>query len=102
MHSPDVPSFSIRGVSIAAIDLPLASQLISGRAVASRGDYVTVTGAHGVVELSDNERWCGALIRRRFWLSQTECHWCGWEGVSASRHWVGLRPRSRGKHFFST
>jgi N-acetylglucosaminyldiphosphoundecaprenol N-acetyl-beta-D-mannosaminyltransferase len=59
MHTSDVPSFSIRGVSIAAIDLPRASQLISARATASHGDYVTVTGAHGVVESSDDD-----LVRR--------------------------------------
>jgi N-acetylglucosaminyldiphosphoundecaprenol N-acetyl-beta-D-mannosaminyltransferase len=54
-HPPDVPSFSIRGISIAAIDLRRASQLISARALASRGDYVTVTGAHGVVESADDD-----------------------------------------------
>jgi N-acetylglucosaminyldiphosphoundecaprenol N-acetyl-beta-D-mannosaminyltransferase len=57
--SPDVPSFSIRGINIAAIDLQRASELISTRAAASCGDYVTVTGAHGVVESSDD-----GLVRR--------------------------------------
>ena len=52
---PDVPSFSIRGIRIAAIDLKRASRLISARARASHGDYVTVTGAHGIVESSDDD-----------------------------------------------
>jgi N-acetylglucosaminyldiphosphoundecaprenol N-acetyl-beta-D-mannosaminyltransferase len=51
----DVPSFSIRGIRIAAIDLKRASRLISARARASHGDYVTVTGAHGIVESSDDD-----------------------------------------------
>ena len=54
-HPPDVPSFSIRGVGIAAIDLRRATELISACAASSRGDYVTVTGAHGVVESSGDE-----------------------------------------------
>ena len=58
-HSPDVPSFSVRGIDVAAIDLLRASQLISVRAAVSRGDYVTVTGAHGLVESSDDD-----LVRR--------------------------------------
>ena len=55
LHPLDVPWFSIRGVRVAAIDLHRASGLISARAAASRGEYVTVTGAHGVVESSDDD-----------------------------------------------
>jgi N-acetylglucosaminyldiphosphoundecaprenol N-acetyl-beta-D-mannosaminyltransferase len=55
----DVPTFSIRGINIAAINLQRATQSISARAATSRGDYVTVTGAHGIVECSDD-----ASVRR--------------------------------------
>jgi N-acetylglucosaminyldiphosphoundecaprenol N-acetyl-beta-D-mannosaminyltransferase len=55
----DIPSFSMRGINIAAINLWRARQLISAHATTSRGDYVAVTGAHGIVEASDD-----ALVQR--------------------------------------
>jgi N-acetylglucosaminyldiphosphoundecaprenol N-acetyl-beta-D-mannosaminyltransferase len=46
----EINSFEIRGVRVAAIDVYRARDLIGTRARSARGEYVTVTGAHGVVE----------------------------------------------------
>jgi N-acetylglucosaminyldiphosphoundecaprenol N-acetyl-beta-D-mannosaminyltransferase len=46
----DCAKFRIRDVDVAAIDVFLASQLIGKLATGDQGSYVTVTGAHGIVE----------------------------------------------------
>jgi N-acetylglucosaminyldiphosphoundecaprenol N-acetyl-beta-D-mannosaminyltransferase len=43
-------TFNVRGVRVAAIDLNKATELIAELAKSSRGEFVTVTGAHGIVE----------------------------------------------------
>ena len=50
------PTFDIRGVSVTAIDLASACELICRHAVDAHGEYVTVTGAHGIVESAYDER----------------------------------------------
>ena len=42
--------FTVRGTSVAAIDLERACDLIGRLATRGQGSYVTVTGAHGIVE----------------------------------------------------
>jgi N-acetylglucosaminyldiphosphoundecaprenol N-acetyl-beta-D-mannosaminyltransferase len=42
--------FSVRGTNVAAIDLNQACDLIGQLAADTQGAYVTVTGAHGIVE----------------------------------------------------
>jgi N-acetylglucosaminyldiphosphoundecaprenol N-acetyl-beta-D-mannosaminyltransferase len=49
-------TFDIQGVPVAAVDLPFACNFIAGRALHASGDYVTVTGAHGIVESAYDER----------------------------------------------
>jgi len=55
---PDIDStkFRIRNIDVAAIDLIRASELIGKLATAAQGNYVTVTGAHGIVESAYNKR----------------------------------------------
>jgi N-acetylglucosaminyldiphosphoundecaprenol N-acetyl-beta-D-mannosaminyltransferase len=48
--APQFDKFKIRDVDIAALDLLRASDLIGRLAKVHSGTYVTVTGAHGVVE----------------------------------------------------
>ena len=43
-------TFSVRGINVAAIDLDQACDLIRQLATDAPGAYVTVTGAHGMVE----------------------------------------------------
>jgi N-acetylglucosaminyldiphosphoundecaprenol N-acetyl-beta-D-mannosaminyltransferase len=43
-------TFRVRGINVAAIDVAEATDLIATLATSSRGEYVTVTGAHGIVE----------------------------------------------------
>jgi N-acetylglucosaminyldiphosphoundecaprenol N-acetyl-beta-D-mannosaminyltransferase len=50
------PVFGIRGVPVAAIDLLLAREIICRHAGEARGEYVTVTGAHGIVESARDKR----------------------------------------------
>jgi N-acetylglucosaminyldiphosphoundecaprenol N-acetyl-beta-D-mannosaminyltransferase len=49
-------TFNIKGVSVAAVDLAFASNLIRQHATEAKGEFVTVTGAHGVVESAYDER----------------------------------------------
>jgi N-acetylglucosaminyldiphosphoundecaprenol N-acetyl-beta-D-mannosaminyltransferase len=53
---PDVKKFCIRGVDIAAIDIDVATNLIKQLAINGQGTYVTVTGAHGIVESVHSDR----------------------------------------------
>jgi N-acetylglucosaminyldiphosphoundecaprenol N-acetyl-beta-D-mannosaminyltransferase len=46
----DVNRFRVRGIDIAAIDVALATNLVEELATTGQGAYVTVTGAHGIVE----------------------------------------------------
>src|SRR5690349_18410163 len=46
----DVKRFRVRGIDIAAIDVGSATNLVEGLATTGHGAYVTVTGAHGIVE----------------------------------------------------
>ena len=48
--------FRVRGTSVAAIDLERACDLIGQLATAGQGSYVTVTGAHGIVESVYSDR----------------------------------------------
>src|SRR5262249_21080751 len=52
----DVPKFTFRNIDVAAIDLVRARDLIGRIAVTAPGRYVTVTGAHGIVESVYDER----------------------------------------------
>jgi N-acetylglucosaminyldiphosphoundecaprenol N-acetyl-beta-D-mannosaminyltransferase len=52
----DFKSFRVRGINVAAIDIPLATDLIQQLATSAQGAYVTVTGAHGIVESVYSER----------------------------------------------
>ena len=49
-------TFDIKGVPVAAVSLPFACDFIASRASTACGEYVAVTGAHGIVELAYNER----------------------------------------------
>jgi len=49
-------TFEIRGVPVAAIDVFLARDLVCALASEADGDYITVTGAHGIVESADDSR----------------------------------------------
>lgn len=51
----NLPRFRIKGVEVAAIDIAHASQLIGQLAASGHGHYVTVTGAHGIVESQYNK-----------------------------------------------
>jgi N-acetylglucosaminyldiphosphoundecaprenol N-acetyl-beta-D-mannosaminyltransferase len=46
----DVKRFRVRGIDVAVLDLASAADLIEELATTARGAYVTVTGAHGIVE----------------------------------------------------
>jgi N-acetylglucosaminyldiphosphoundecaprenol N-acetyl-beta-D-mannosaminyltransferase len=50
------PTFNVKGISVAAVDLALASNLICQYASNANGEFVTVTGAHGIVESAYDER----------------------------------------------
>jgi N-acetylglucosaminyldiphosphoundecaprenol N-acetyl-beta-D-mannosaminyltransferase len=50
LSKTDVAKFKIRGVEVAAIDVFSACNLIGKSAADVSGNYVTVTGAHGIVE----------------------------------------------------
>lgn len=50
-----LPKFRIKGVEVAAIDIANAGQLIGQLATSGHGQYVTVTGAHGIVESEYNK-----------------------------------------------
>ncbi len=49
-RAPEFETFKVRGIDVAAIDVPRATDLIGQLAVGGRASYVTVTGAHGIVE----------------------------------------------------
>jgi N-acetylglucosaminyldiphosphoundecaprenol N-acetyl-beta-D-mannosaminyltransferase len=49
------PTFRIRGVDVSAIDVSRAADIIINLASSGKGEYITVTGAHGVVECAYNE-----------------------------------------------
>jgi N-acetylglucosaminyldiphosphoundecaprenol N-acetyl-beta-D-mannosaminyltransferase len=46
----DFTVFQIEGIRVAAVDLQRACRLVAGLAIQRLGTYVTVTGAHGLVE----------------------------------------------------
>lgn len=48
--------FRIKGVEVAALDLSRVCDLIGPFASSAKGAYITVTGAHGIVESSYDER----------------------------------------------
>src|SRR5438132_1416959 len=56
--SREIPFFDVAGVNVAAIDIPYASSIIANVAASGQPAYVTVTGAHGIVE-----SFCDANIR---------------------------------------
>ena len=47
---PEPATYEIRGIRVAAIDVYRARDEICARARAAKGEYVTVTGAHGIIE----------------------------------------------------
>jgi N-acetylglucosaminyldiphosphoundecaprenol N-acetyl-beta-D-mannosaminyltransferase len=49
-------SYEIKGILVAAVDVFQARDLICARAPLAKGEYVTVTGAHGIVESVYDER----------------------------------------------
>lgn len=49
-------TFGVRGINVAAIDVATATDLIGQLATTARGVYVTVTGAHGIVESVYDDR----------------------------------------------
>ncbi len=53
-------TFDVNGVAVAAVSLSFARDFIAQRAPNASGDYVTVTGAHGIVESAYDERVCEA------------------------------------------
>ena len=55
-YGADFPKFCIKGIDIAAINLAFARDFIGQRAAQARGEYVTVTSAHGVVESAYDDR----------------------------------------------
>lgn len=46
------PKFEIKGIEVAAVDLATAGDFIGQHAASAHGEYVTVTGARGIVSLS--------------------------------------------------
>jgi N-acetylglucosaminyldiphosphoundecaprenol N-acetyl-beta-D-mannosaminyltransferase len=46
----DFSTFKVKGIDIAAIDVSRARDLIGELATNAHGNYITVTGAHGIVE----------------------------------------------------
>ena len=56
MSDHSFPTFNIKGISVAAVDLAFACDFLGRRAAGAHGEYVTVTGAHGVVESAYDER----------------------------------------------
>lgn len=53
-------TFRVHGTDVAAIDVDRASELVEQLALNARGAYVTVTGAHGIVEFVRDEKICQA------------------------------------------
>ena len=52
----EFPTFDIKGISVAAVDLAFAGDFLGRHAAGAHGEYITVTGAHGVVESAYDER----------------------------------------------
>jgi hypothetical protein len=52
----DARDCEIKGIRIAAVDVLQACSIIGERAPTARGDYVTVTGAHGSLRRSMTTR----------------------------------------------
>jgi N-acetylglucosaminyldiphosphoundecaprenol N-acetyl-beta-D-mannosaminyltransferase len=52
----DFPKFEIKGIEVAAVDLVAAGDIIGQHAANAYGGYVTVTGAHGIVESVYDDR----------------------------------------------
>ncbi len=52
----NVPVFEIRGIRVAAVNVFRAADLICARDHPAKGEYVTVTGAHGIVESANDEK----------------------------------------------
>jgi N-acetylglucosaminyldiphosphoundecaprenol N-acetyl-beta-D-mannosaminyltransferase len=53
---PTFSKFSVRGTNVAAIDVDRACDLIGQLATNTQGAYVTVTGAHGIVESAYDDK----------------------------------------------
>jgi N-acetylglucosaminyldiphosphoundecaprenol N-acetyl-beta-D-mannosaminyltransferase len=49
-------TFRVRGTDVAAVDVFRACDMVGQLAMNARGAYVTVTGAHGIVESARNEQ----------------------------------------------
>jgi N-acetylglucosaminyldiphosphoundecaprenol N-acetyl-beta-D-mannosaminyltransferase len=52
----DFCAFEIRGIRVASVNVFVACDLICARAAVAKGEYVAVTGAHGIVESAYDER----------------------------------------------
>ena len=55
-HAFEFEKFRVRGTDVAAVDVFRASDFVGQLATNARGAYVTVTGAHGIVESVRNEQ----------------------------------------------
>lgn len=56
LPTPKVDTFTIKGIDVAAIDVFRARDLVAALATSAQGAYVTVTGAHGIVESAYDHR----------------------------------------------
>jgi N-acetylglucosaminyldiphosphoundecaprenol N-acetyl-beta-D-mannosaminyltransferase len=56
MSGEEFPTFAVEGVPVVALDLASACDFIGQHAPGARGQYITVTGAHGIVEAAHAER----------------------------------------------
>lgn len=56
MTTKGFATFEIKGVPVAAVDLASARELIYRHASQAQGTFVTVTGAHGIVESACDDR----------------------------------------------
>jgi len=50
------PTFEVKGIFVAAVDLAFARDFLGQHASNAHGEYVAVTGAHGIVESAHDER----------------------------------------------
>jgi N-acetylglucosaminyldiphosphoundecaprenol N-acetyl-beta-D-mannosaminyltransferase len=55
-HALEFETFRVRGTDVAAVDVVRAADLVGQLAMNARGAYITVTGAHGIVESAHNEQ----------------------------------------------
>jgi N-acetylglucosaminyldiphosphoundecaprenol N-acetyl-beta-D-mannosaminyltransferase len=79
----EIPRFNVLGVSVCAMNLPIATQAILAAARERRKGYVCVTGVHGVTEAQDDTSF--RQILNRSFLNTTD----GMPLVWLAKHHVG-------------